>query len=236
MIPLRDVILSRTMPYVTVTIITLNTLVFFVELSLSVPDRSRFIEVYGVVPASVGSLSLLTSMFLHGGWLHLLGNMLYLWIFGDNVEDRVGHGHFVVFYVMCGLAAAIVQIASNPDSVVPMVGASGAIAGVMGAYFVLFPRSRVLTLLPHVHRVGADRSSRDFLPWLLAPPAPERYRVGRCGTRHRRHCLLGAHRRVRHGRGRDLLLPPAGASAAPMVGTTRVLGASCCMPRAVPSS
>ena len=148
MIPLRDVIPSRTMPCVTVAIIALNTLAFFVELSLRVPDRSRFIEVYGVVPASVGSLSLLTSMFLHGSWRHFLGNMLYLWIFGDNVEDRVGHGRFVVFYVMCGLAAAIVQIASNPDSVVPMVGASGAIAGVMGAYFVLFPRSRVLALLP----------------------------------------------------------------------------------------
>ena len=148
MIPLRDVIPSRTTPYITVTIIVVNALVFVFELRLPLTDRVRFIEVYGIVPASVGSLSLLTSMFLHGGWLHFLGNMLYLWIFGDNVEDRVGHGRFIVFYLTCGLAATLAQVVSNPTSVVPMVGASGAIAGVMGAYFVLFPRSRVLTLLP----------------------------------------------------------------------------------------
>ena len=148
MIPLRDVIPSRTTPYITVTIIVVNALVFVFELRLPLTDRARFIEVYGIVPASVGSLSLLTSMFLHGGWLHFLGNMLYLWIFGDNVEDRVGHGRFIVFYLTCGLAATLAQVVSNPTSVVPMVGASGAIAGVMGAYFVLFPRSRVLTLLP----------------------------------------------------------------------------------------
>ena len=148
MIPLRDVIPSRTTPYITVTIIVVNALVFVFELRLPLTDRARFIEVYGIVPASVGSLSLLSSMFLHGGWLHFLGNMLYLWIFGDNVEDRVGHGRFIVFYLTCGLAATLAQVVSNPTSVVPIVGASGAIAGVMGAYFVLFPRSRVLTLLP----------------------------------------------------------------------------------------
>ena len=148
MIPLRDVIPSRTTPYITVTIIAVNALVFVFELRLPLTDRARFIEVYGIVPASVGSLSLLTSMFLHGGWLHFLGNMLYLWIFGDNVEDRVGHGRFIVFYLTCGLAATLAQVVSSPTSVVPIVGASGAIAGVMGAYFVLFPRSRVLTLLP----------------------------------------------------------------------------------------
>ena len=148
MIPLRDVIPSRTTPYVTVTIIVVNALVFVFELRLPLTDRARFIEVYGIVPASVASVSLVTSMFLHGGWLHFLGNMLYLWIFGDNVEDRVGHGRFIVFYLTCGLAATLAQVVSNPTSVVPMVGASGAIAGVMGAYFVLFPRSRVLTLLP----------------------------------------------------------------------------------------
>jgi membrane associated rhomboid family serine protease len=87
-------------------------------------------------------------MFLHGGLLHVGGNMLYLWIFGDNVEDRMGHGRFVVFYLLCGIAAALAQTATVPDSVVPMVGASGAIAGVMGAYFVLYPKSRIVTLLP----------------------------------------------------------------------------------------
>ena len=87
-------------------------------------------------------------MFLHGGWSHILGNMLYLWIFGDNVEDRMGHGRFIVFYLLCGVAAALAQTITAPDSVIPMVGASGAIAGVMGAYFVLYPHSRVLTLIP----------------------------------------------------------------------------------------
>ena len=148
MIPLRDVIPSRTTPYITVTIIVVNALVFVFELRLPLTDRAHFIEVYGIVPASVGAQSLLTSMFLHGGWLHFLGNMLYLWIFGDNVEDRVGHGRFIGFYLTCGLAATLAQVVGNPTSVVPIVGASGAIAGVMGAYFVLFPRSRVLTLLP----------------------------------------------------------------------------------------
>jgi membrane associated rhomboid family serine protease len=91
---------------------------------------------------------MVTSMFLHGGFLHFGGNMLYLWIFGDNVEDRMGHGRFLVFYLLCGAAAALAQTVVNPDSVVPMLGASGAIAGVMGAYFVLYPHSRILTLVP----------------------------------------------------------------------------------------
>ena len=87
-------------------------------------------------------------MFVHAGWAHIAGNMLFLWIFGDNVEDRMGHGRFLVFYLLCGVAAALAQTISVPDSVVPMVGASGAIAGVMGAYFVLYPRSRIVTLIP----------------------------------------------------------------------------------------
>lgn len=148
MIPLRDIIPSRTVPFVTVTIIVVNALVFLFELSLPERNLRVFMAMYGVIPASLDLASLFTSMFLHGGWMHVLGNMLYLWIFGDNVEDRVGHGRFVVFYLMCGLAASVAQIAAHPASRVPMVGASGAIAGVMGAYFVLFPRSRVLTLVP----------------------------------------------------------------------------------------
>jgi membrane associated rhomboid family serine protease len=87
-------------------------------------------------------------MFLHGGWLHFLGNMLYLWIFGDNVEDRLGHARYTVFYLLCGTVAALAQVWTRPDSMIPTIGASGAIAGVMGAYFVLFPHSRVLTLIP----------------------------------------------------------------------------------------
>src|SRR2546428_8912403 len=87
-------------------------------------------------------------MFLHGSWSHVIGNMWYLWIFGDNVEDRMGHGRFIVFYLLCGIAAALAQTVTGPNSVLPMVGASGAIAAVMGAYFVLYPKSRIVTLLP----------------------------------------------------------------------------------------
>jgi len=150
MIPLRDVIPSRTTPYITVTIIVLNAAVWCYELALPRHVLPGFLQVYGVVPADFEASTLLTSMFLHGSWLHVIGNMWYLWIFGDNVEDRVGHGGFIVFYLLCGFVAALGQTAMDPDSTLPMVGASGAIAGVMGAYFVLYPRSRVLTLIPLV--------------------------------------------------------------------------------------
>jgi membrane associated rhomboid family serine protease len=147
MIPLRDIIPSRTTPYVTVTIILINALAWFYELSM--PDRAleRFLFAYGMVPATFSWPTLFTSLFLHGSWSHVIGNMWYLWIFGDNVEDRVGHGRFVFFYLLCGLAASAGQYAMDPTSILPTVGASGAIAGVMGAYFVLYPRSRVLTLV-----------------------------------------------------------------------------------------
>src|SRR5580765_5821278 len=148
MIPLRDVIPSRTFPFVTITIIVLNALAFVFELSLDPRELSEFLRVYGVVPADFHVPTLITSMFLHGGWSHILGNMWYLWIFGDNVEDQCGHGRFVVFYLLCGIAAAAGQIVMNPQSVLPTIGASGAIAGVMGAYFLLYPQSRVLTLIP----------------------------------------------------------------------------------------
>ena len=150
MIPLRDVIPSRTTPYITVTIIVLNALAWFLELSLPRDALPLFLRVYGVVPAQLHALTLLTSMFLHGSWMHVIGNMWYLWIFGDNVEDRVGHGRFIVFYLLCGIAAALGQVVIDPGSTLPTIGASGAIAGVMGAYFVLYPRSRVLTLIPLV--------------------------------------------------------------------------------------
>jgi membrane associated rhomboid family serine protease len=146
-IPLRDIIPSRTTPVVTISIIALNVIVFLYELSLG-RAIDAFTLYYGLVPAAFSWLTVFTSMFLHGGFLHVAGNMLYLWIFGDNVEDRMGHGRFLVFYLLCGVAAALAQTITMPDSVVPMVGASGAIAGVMGAYFVLYPRSRIVTLLP----------------------------------------------------------------------------------------
>jgi len=147
-IPLRDVIPSRTTPYITITIIGLNALAWFYELALPGNLLPLFLQFYGVVPANFHASSLVTSMFLHGSWSHVLGNMWYLWIFGDNVEDRVGHGRFIIFYLLCGFAAAIGQTVMDPDSTLPMIGASGAIAGVMGAYFVLYPKSRVLTLIP----------------------------------------------------------------------------------------
>ena len=147
MIPLRDVIPSRTTPFITFAIITVNALAFLFELSLG--ERvNEFTLYFGLVPAAFSWVAVFTSMFLHGGFLHFGGNMLYLWIFGDNVEDRMGHGRFLVFYLLCGVAAALAQTITSPDSVIPMVGASGAIAGVMGAYFVLYPRSRIVTLIP----------------------------------------------------------------------------------------
>ena len=160
MIPLRDTIPSSTFPAVTIGLIVVNILVFVYELSLG-RELDLFIMQYGAVPLkfiNAGQLAhvslierflpLFTSMFLHGGWIHVLGNMLYLWIFGDNVEDRLGHGRFVLFYLLCGLAAALAQVYTNPASKVPMVGASGAVAGVLGAYLIFFPSARVLTLLP----------------------------------------------------------------------------------------
>jgi len=148
MIPLRDVIPSRTTPYITVTIIILNALAWFFELSLPRDVLPTFLQVYGVVPGDFSTPPLISSMFLHGSWLHVIGNMWYLWIFGDNIEDRLGHGRFIVFYFVCGIAAALGHIAMDPNSTLPTIGASGAIAGVMGAYFVLYPQSRVLTLVP----------------------------------------------------------------------------------------
>ena len=148
MIPLRDIIPSRSTPYITVTLIVLNAVAWLYE--LTVPDDLLpvFLQLYGVVPADFSAPTLVSSMFLHGSWSHFIGNMWYLWIFGDNVEDRVGHGRFIAFYLLCGMVAALGHVAMDPTSTLPTIGASGAIAGVMGAYFVLYPHSRVLTAVP----------------------------------------------------------------------------------------
>ena len=148
MIPLRDVIPSRTTPYVTVAIIILNALAWLFEVSMPRENLTVFLQVWGVVPAAFIPMTLVSAMFLHGSWSHVIGNMWYLWIFGDNVEDRLGHGRFIFFYLLCGVVASLGQIQLDPGSTLPMIGASGAIAGVMGAYFVLYPQSRVLTLIP----------------------------------------------------------------------------------------
>src|ERR1700722_3208867 len=156
MIPLRDDRPTRTFAFVTVALIALNTIVFLHELSLHSSDRvEAFFATFSLTPAHLTQapspdsyLTVFTSMFLHGGWMHIIGNMLYLWIFGRNVEDSIGHFKFIVFYLLCGTAAAAAQVAIAPDSTVPMIGASGAISGVLGAYLLLFPRARVLVLFP----------------------------------------------------------------------------------------
>jgi membrane associated rhomboid family serine protease len=148
MIPLRDTQPSSSFPFVTVTLIALNVALFLYQISLDAWQLNNFIARYAVVPDRFQATDLLTSMFLHGGWMHLIGNMWFLWIFGDNVEDVLGHGKYLVFYIACGIAAALVHALLNPYSRLPTVGASGAIAGVMGAYLVKFPHSRILTLVP----------------------------------------------------------------------------------------
>jgi membrane associated rhomboid family serine protease len=145
MFPLSDVIPSRTVPLVTIALIAMNALVFLHELLLPTPLLEAFIQRYALIPAWFSWPTVFTSMFLHAGFWHVLGNMVYLWIFGDNVEDRLGHARYLGFYLTAGVVAAIAQVIISPFSAVPMVGASGAIAGVMGAYFVLYPQSRVLT-------------------------------------------------------------------------------------------
>ncbi len=159
MIPLRDDIPSQTFPGITLFLIAANSLVFLYQLSLG-PSNAVMVKILGVIPFEIvhgveftpqiiipSGITLFTSMFLHGGFLHLAGNMIFLWIFGNNVEDSTGHFRFLVFYVLSGLAASCAHILINPDSRLPMIGASGAISGVLGAYFLLYPRARILTLI-----------------------------------------------------------------------------------------
>jgi membrane associated rhomboid family serine protease len=172
-IPIRDTVRSRSLPFATLFIVTVNVYVFMQEISLG-SGIEHFMHRWALLPGlytrwsqlgfSVLSpgryIPLITSMFLHGGWAHILGNMLYLWVFGGHVEDRIGHARFLTFYLLCGLAAAAAQIWASPYSMLPIVGASGAIAGVLGGYFVLFPRARILTLIPIF-----------IFPWFVEIPA-----------------------------------------------------------------
>ncbi|MBI4469737.1 MAG: rhomboid family intramembrane serine protease [Acidobacteria bacterium] len=167
MIPIRDDIPSRSYPFVNVTLIAINVLMFLFQFSLDPEHLELFVNDFAVVPAryfasslsGVGgmnvppdpmglALPIFTAMFLHGGWMHLGGNMLYLWIFGDNIEDRMGHARYLVFYLLCGVLATAAHIFTNADSRVPSLGASGAIAGVLGGYLLLYPHARVVTLIP----------------------------------------------------------------------------------------
>jgi membrane associated rhomboid family serine protease len=173
MLPLRDTIHSDTFPIINWTLMGLNGLLFLFELSLPREELTRFIYTYGVVADRIDLtqpwlalltptvlISLITHMFLHGGWFHFLSNMWILYIFGDNVEDRMGPTRYLFFYLASGLVAALVQVWFSPGSQTPAIGASGAIAGVLGAYFLLYPRARVITLIPVF-----------FFPWFLDIPA-----------------------------------------------------------------
>jgi len=162
MFPLRDDVPSRRVPIVTWTIVALNVAVFFWQLTLPKQAIEQLFYVYGIVPARFshpawaarvgfppgGALSFFTSMFLHGGLLHVASNMWTLWIFGDNVEDRMGRLRYVLFYLLCGLAAGLLHWLTNTSSTAPTIGASGAIAGVLGAYLRWYPGAKVLTLIP----------------------------------------------------------------------------------------
>ncbi|MBN1652479.1 MAG: rhomboid family intramembrane serine protease [Deltaproteobacteria bacterium] len=155
MFPLRDINPIRSTPLLVYALIIANVVVFLYELSLPLVELERLVFRFGVIPRALTvdfsfmSLSTpITSMFLHGGWLHLISNMWFLYIFGDNIEDTLGFRRFAYYYLLCGLAGAAAQVVIDPLSPVPMVGASGAISGVLGGYFRLFPRARVLTLIP----------------------------------------------------------------------------------------
>ncbi len=162
MLPLKDDNPTERTPFVSYTILGLCVAVFLWQVSLGPREGQLVVYALGMIPSVVFGdavlppeiamvpplATLVTSMFLHGGWMHLIGNMLFLWIFADNVEDAMGHSRFIVFYIVCGLAAALAQAALDPSSEVPMVGASGAISGVLGAYLLLHPKAHVLVLIP----------------------------------------------------------------------------------------
>jgi membrane associated rhomboid family serine protease len=162
MFPIQDSIPTRTVPVVTRALILINVIVFFFEVALPKETLEQVVYLFGIVPArfthpdwaaSVGFpfgsyWSLLTHQFLHGGWFHIISNMWALWIFGDNVEDAMGHARFAIFYLLCGVLAGVTHILILPDLTVPSLGASGAIAGILGAYFLLYPKSWIVVLLP----------------------------------------------------------------------------------------
>lgn len=159
MIPVTDTVRSRSVPFVNVAIILACIGVFVYELTLSAVDINEFFVDYGVIPQQLADWvekpsglgepsTVFTAAFVHGGWLHLIGNMLYLWVFGDNVEDALGHVWYALFYVFAATGAVALQVAVNTDEFIPMIGASGAIAGVLGAYLVLYPRATVGAVIP----------------------------------------------------------------------------------------
>jgi membrane associated rhomboid family serine protease len=160
MIPLKDNVPTRTVPIITITLVLVNIVIFLWSFTLPDGAAQHVVRKYALMPKELliaatvrpellpyNILTIFTSMFLHGGILHVAGNMLYLWIFGNNVEDAAGHGRFLLFYLLSGVAAALVQCSCDPASAAPMIGASGAVSGVLGAYLLLYPRARVKTLI-----------------------------------------------------------------------------------------
>lgn len=147
MIPLKALLMRRTTPAVTLLLIVVNVLVFLYEMAMPIWLRDQFIYHFALVPDRLQLSNFVTSMFLHGGWLHLIGNMWFLWVFGSHIEEAIGSGKYLLFYLLSGVASAGVQFATALGSPVPVIGASGAIAGVMGAFLMLYPRVRVLTLI-----------------------------------------------------------------------------------------
>ncbi|MGO9379773.1 MAG: rhomboid family intramembrane serine protease [Dissulfurispiraceae bacterium] len=173
MFPIKDTVPNRTLPIATWLIIALSGIVFYFEIKLPSKSLEHLIKLLGIVPAEftrpyygthsrpfIDYLAFVTTMFLHGGWLHILGNMWFLHIFGSKVEDVMGHYRFLAFYLLSGIIASVVYIYVSPRSPMPVIGASGAIAGVMGAYYVTFPRARILTFIPII-----------IIPWLIELPA-----------------------------------------------------------------
>lgn len=158
MIPLRDSTPSNNFPMVTVALIIINVLLFYLEVAAGPEQMNRIVYTFGLVPSNysnyqgpwIGYLPFLSSTFLHGSWMHVIGNMWILWLFGDNVEDKMGKGRFLAFYLLCGLLASMTHFLTNPASQVPVVGASGAVAGIMGAYFLMFRHAKVLTYVPPI--------------------------------------------------------------------------------------
>ncbi len=176
MIPLRDLNPARSFPAITAALIIANVLVFLYQISMPVRQLNQFVLAYALKPydlthslgaaSAIGlpvAVTIFTAMFMHGGWLHIIGNMLYLWIFGNNVEDRLGHVLFLIMYLGWGVVAALAQVAVDPNSRVPMLGASGAIAGVLGAYLVMFPTAKVDTLVT----LGFFLTSYRLPAWLV---------------------------------------------------------------------
>ncbi len=216
---------------VVIGLIAVNLLIFLYQVSLG-PAVNQFDERWGLVPDAVsGNLAtLLTSMFLHGGWFHVLGNMLFLWVFGRNVEDLIGSGRFLIFYLCCGLAAAVLQVVTNPYSHLPTIGASGAIAGVMGAYLIKFPRARIGTLVFIVVFVTTiEIPAWAMLVWWFVIQLFSG--LGSLGSTNYSggDCLVRARRRVRRGDAVDSRVPRQAAAVAGLVrgrvaGTARMGG------------